>query len=126
MTTSERDFYAYLDEMNIITVLIPYIYDQDGKSSFFIKHSHREAPLTIIDRIPHDDFVKYVCSLMEPINIGESYWVVDSLQRETDLQIGAVTRTEAFDHLFYYDGKLGVEYHPMKSLLRYGHQLQQP
>ena len=37
------------------------------------------------------------------------YWIIDEHGGKTDLQIGAVIRTEAFDEKFYYDGNdLGV------------------
>ena len=116
MTTIEREFHAYLDEMNVVTVIIPYDYDQGEKSSFRLKYGVDEIPLTIIESIPHKKFMKYVCQLKNRIDIGDVYWVVDSLQRSTDLQIGAVIRTEEFDQTFYYDGELGVQYQQNKSV----------
>lgn len=110
MAAIERDFHAYLDEINIVTLLIPYNYDQGEKSSFFLKHRDDEIPLNIVERIAHENFMKYVCEITEEINIGEYYWVIDARQRKTDLQIGAVTRTKTFDQAFYYSGKLGVDY----------------
>ena len=38
--------------------------------------------------------------------------------KKTDLQIGAVTRTDSFDQTFYYDGELGVRYHPEETLFK--------
>ena len=116
MATIERDFHAYLDEMNVVTVIIPYDYDQGEKSSFSLKCREDEIPLKIVENIPHKDFMKYVCQLTDKIHLGDLYWVIDSLQRKTDLQIGAVIRTEKFDQIFYYDGKLGVQYQPNESI----------
>ena len=38
MATIERDYHAYLDEMNVVTMIIPYDYDQGEKSSFSLKY----------------------------------------------------------------------------------------
>ena len=116
MATIERGYHAYLDEMNVVTVIIPYDYDQGEKSSFSLKYGEDEIPLTIVESIPHSNFMKYVCQSKEKIHVGEFYWVIDSLQRSTDLQIGAVIRTEKFDETFYYDGKLGVQYQRNESI----------
>src|SRR3954452_17166582 len=110
MITIERDYHAYLDEMNVITLIIPPGYDQNVTSSFLLVCDDEETPLTIVERIDLGEFVKYVCHTSEEVKIGQQYWIKDTLQRKTDLQIGAVTRTDQFDETFYYDGKLGVHY----------------
>jgi pullulanase len=118
MTTIERGFHAYLDEMNVVTMIIPYEYDQGEKSSFRLQHDEYEIPLTIVEKIPHKNFMKYLCQLSVEIHPGDFYWVIDSLQRKTDLQIGAVIRTEKFDQIFYYEGKLGVQYQRNESIFK--------
>ncbi len=62
--------------------------------------------------------MKYICKTLENVDLGRQYWVKDSLQRKTDLQIGAVTRTDSFDQAFYYNGELGVHYHPEETLFK--------
>ena len=68
--------------------------------------------------------MKYICELSEDYSFGKQYWIIDEHGGKTDLQIGAVIRTEAFDEKFYYDGNdLGVPYMPGKPVLNYGHLL---
>ncbi|MCQ6274432.1 type I pullulanase [Bacillus sp. V3B] len=116
MTTIERDYQAYLDEMNVITILIPHDYNHDVMSSFLLECDDEEIPLMIVEKIDLDEFVKYVCHTQEEVRIGRHYWVKDALQRKTDLQMGAVTRTDRFDETFYYDGELGVCYQPNETI----------
>ena len=68
-------------------------------------------------RVSYRNCMKYICKSMEKIDLGEFYWIMDALQRKTDLQIGAVTRTDSFDQTFYYDGKLGVQYQPEETII---------
>lgn len=110
MNTIERDYFAYLDEMNVITILIPHTLDQHDMSSFQLECNEEIIELSITERIHLHDFIKYICHVSEEIKIGYQYYIRDPLQRRTDLQIGAVTRTENFDHTFFYDGTLGVQY----------------
>lgn len=116
MITIERDYQAYLDEMNVITIIIPHDYDQNVTSSFQLECDDEEIPLMIVEKIDFHEFVKYVCHTVEEVEIDRQYWVKDALQRKTDLQMGAVTRTERFDEIFYYDGALGSRYKPNETL----------
>ncbi|WP_222118332.1 hypothetical protein, partial [Corynebacterium propinquum] len=53
---------------------------------------------------------KYVCVSDHPVTFGKIHCVRASSGHKTDLQIGAVIRTAAFDDEFYYDGELGAVY----------------
>jgi pullulanase len=111
MTSIERKFLAYLDELNTITILLPLSYHQGLSSSFYLINGSETTPLPIIRKSKIDNYLKYICRLSLDFCFGQQYWVIDEHYGKTDLQIGAVIRTEAFDKKFYYDGDdLGVTY----------------
>ncbi len=105
MISSNREFYAYLDEMNIITILLPLSYHQGLSATFSLTNGSDEKPLIIIEQLQIENNRKYICQFNEEIEFGKNYWIIDEHGGRTDLQIGAVIRTEAFDEKFYYEGK---------------------
>jgi len=105
-----RSFFAYLDEMSLITVLLPYSYFHGESTAFLLKGEKHPINLVIESKEKMQHFVKYKCRLNEKIQIGQKYEVEDGNKGVTDLQIGAVIRTPSFDEEFYYDGPLGVDY----------------
>lgn len=110
MYSNERCFLAYLDEIDIITILLPLSYHQGLSSTFSITdESHNVRPIQIIKKQQIENNNKYICRLPEEISFGHPYWIIDEHGGKTDLQIGAVIRTDSFDERFYYDGNdLGV------------------
>ena len=120
MKAITRKFFAYLYDMQIITILLPNNYFGGSSSHFSIKKMNRgeHVLLTIINRIPLENSVKYICQIEEKLVIGEQYLVIDEHGEKTDLQIGAVIRTAAFDNDFFYDGQLGYIYHSDHTLFK--------
>ncbi|KOP83790.1 type I pullulanase [Cytobacillus solani] len=120
MKAINRKFSAYLDDMQIITILLPKDYFGGSSSKFSIRKMNRNeyVLLTIMNRIPLEKSVKYTCQIEEKLVIGEQYWVIDEHGEKTDLQIGAVIRTAAFDKEFFYDGLLGSFYHSDHTLFK--------
>ncbi|WHY85029.1 type I pullulanase [Neobacillus novalis] len=111
MITTDRNFLAYLDELTIITILLPLSYHQGVSASFYLIDHSQKSPLSILSINQIENNQKYICRLEVDISFGKQYWIMDEHGGQTDLQIGAVIRTESFDHLFYYDGNdLGVTY----------------
>ncbi|CAH2717000.1 Pullulanase [Neobacillus rhizosphaerae] len=111
MISSERKFLAYLDEMNIITVLLPLSYHHGLSSSFFLINDSEKSLLSIISKSQIEHNQKYICQLAGDFSFGKQYWIMDEHGGKTDLQIGAVIRTESFDNKFYYGGNdLGVTF----------------
>ncbi|MCM3670098.1 type I pullulanase [Mesobacillus maritimus] len=107
--TINRLFFAYLDESQLITILLPYSYYDGHSSSFHLADGNGNTPLEIQEKIHLDAFLKYVCYSPFQPKIGQSYSIIDQYGGKTDLQIGAVIRTSEFDESFYYDGSdLGV------------------
>ncbi|ETI70446.1 type I pullulanase [Neobacillus vireti] len=111
MIATDRNFLAYLDELTIITILLPLSYHQGVSASFYLIDHSGKSPLSILSINQIEKNQKYICRLEVDISFGKQYWIMDEHGGKTDLQIGAVIRTESFDHLFYYEGNdLGVTY----------------
>ncbi|MEW8987058.1 MAG: type I pullulanase, partial [Bacillus sp. (in: firmicutes)] len=116
MIIIERLFYAYLDEVNLITILLPMSYHNGESQEFSIKVGEHTEKLAISEKIRLHDRVKYICHTDKEPEIGLTYCVMDEHGGETDLQIGAIIRTPQFDEKFYYDGPLGIQYSPERTI----------
>ncbi|MCM3692057.1 type I pullulanase [Neobacillus niacini] len=112
MNSNDRNFQAYLDEMDIITILLPLTYHHGLSSTFSIlDETQKVLTLQIIKKQQIENYNKYICRLAEEISFGHPYWIIDEHGGKTDLQIGAVIRTARFDDRFFYDGNdLGVRF----------------
>jgi len=105
--------------MSVITILVPYSSQPNRLNSFSLHGPDESCDLEIIEYNEIEKFRKYRCKLKQSITIGENYFVKDEFDTETDLQIGAVIRTEEFDELFEYKGNdLGVTYRPEASTFK--------
>lgn len=119
MIAIDRKFNAYLDQMNLITILLPYSYFEGTSSEFRIKGEGVDLPLAMEEKVYLEHTVKYLCSSGIKPDFGKHYSISDSHGGETDLQIGAVIRAEEFDSMFYYDGDdLGVTFGQEKSAFK--------
>lgn len=115
MLSINRRFQAFLDKMNEIAVIMPKEFDSENKT-FFIKIDQNHEALSIVEKIDIGKQIKYVCSLSNPLSFGKTYIISDEDGLETDLQIGAVIRSDEFDKKFYYDGNdLGANYTKEKT-----------
>jgi pullulanase len=115
MLSIKRDYYAYLDELSVITILLPYMYHGGEATAFTVQGEDISAPLTISKKETVQQYVKYTCISSELLDAGKSYTIIDNHNGSTDLQIGAVIRTEEFDVRYFYEGPLGVQYSAHKS-----------
>ena len=115
MIAIERKFNAYLDQLNTIAILLPYSYFEGTSGAFTLKGEGVDLPLAIEEKVFLEHAIKYICkSSIEP-ELGLPYLITDEHGGETDLQIGAVIRTEEFDQLYFYGGNdLGMNYTPEK------------
>ncbi|PLS14893.1 type I pullulanase [Bacillus sp. M6-12] len=117
MSEIHRLFYAYLDDMKLITILLPYSYHSGESAHFSILQEGKEAislPIKYIFGL--NNFKKYECELTGPLEFGVTYEIQDEHGNKTDLQIGAVIRSSEFDRQFYYEGNdLGALYTKEKT-----------
>lgn len=112
-------FEAYLDEMDVVTILLsktnPPIYERQ----FYISDGTVKQPLTIISQQELIGELKYTCKSPFEIDLAKKYMVCDQIGNETDLLIGSVIRTEKFDKKFFYDGNdLGATYTKEKTIFK--------
>ncbi|WP_442595566.1 type I pullulanase [Neobacillus sp. D3-1R] len=111
MISIKRNFFAYLDDLNVITILLPFSYHEGNSNLFYILDGDQKYSLQIKEKHTLTEFNKYICDFDTTLEFGRTYWIVDEFDTKTDLQVGAVIRTNEFDSLFYYDGNdLGVFY----------------
>ncbi|NTU24677.1 type I pullulanase [Bacillus tequilensis] len=110
MVSIRRSFEAYVDDMNIITVLIPSDQKETMTPPFQLETETAVFPLSVREEYRLEATYKYVCVSGHPVTFGKTHAVRASSGDQTDLQIGAVIRTDAFDDAFYYDGELGAVY----------------
>ncbi|WP_201715923.1 type I pullulanase [Rossellomorea arthrocnemi] len=110
MLVISRQYDAFLDTFNTITMILPYDYHEGNSGHFTLIKGNEKIALHIEEKIPLNDAMKYVTTIQsEKIILGDFYEIVDEHDTKTDLQIGAVIRTEEFDARYYYDGNdLGV------------------
>lgn len=118
MIIIERIFQAYLDEMKLITILLPKSYHEGHSAYFEIQDEQKSVRLQIREKIELDDCVKYICLCEDEPMLGKTYWISDEHGEKTDLQIGAVIRAKEFDQKYYYDGDLGVSYDKQKTVFK--------
>ena len=119
MTSINRKFEAYLDEMDIIAIIIPRSLYEETNGVFTLHQDNKKWDLEIINCEEFDHFKKYSCKVHAFIEIGEPYIVKNQQGIETDLQIGAVIRTTEFDEAFSYMGEdLGVSYQTTSSVFK--------
>lgn len=102
MVNIRRSLEAYVDDMNVITVLIPAEQNAIMTPPFRLETETTDFPLAVREEYRLEGTYKYVCVSEPPVTFGKTSG------DKTDLQIGAVIRTDAFDDLFYYDGELGA------------------
>lgn len=107
----KREYDAYLDDMNIVTILIPKQTYHGEDKSFYLERDGQIEQLEILDAYSIDHHQKYIGKITDFIEFGKTYSIIDENGIKTDLQIGAVIRSEAFDEMFYYDGNdLGITF----------------
>jgi len=115
-----RDFEAYMDQFQEITLIIPRTYYGGVCSSFtLLKNGQVCEQLQIKNKIDYDSFVKYVVTTSTPLSLEERYDLLDERGNITDLQVGGVIRSPLFDEKYAYDGEdLGASYSKDKTIFK--------
>ncbi len=105
-----RQFEAFLDQIDEIAILFPKYLDKEDKA-FYIESDKGTKQLKIKQKLNIGSHMKYVCQLTNDIEFGKTYTILDESDTKTDLQIGSVIRSNYFDKQFAYDGyDLGAAY----------------
>ncbi|HHY72630.1 MAG TPA: type I pullulanase [Bacillus bacterium] len=112
-------FEAYLDEMDIVTILFSKERPSVDHKQFVLSDGIKTYSLSIIKTEQLLTETKYICKSSAEVELGKKYTVSDFFGNQTDLLIGSVIRTARFDQLFFYDGNdLGVTFSPKKSIFK--------
>ncbi|EPZ37738.1 MULTISPECIES: type I pullulanase [Anoxybacillus] len=116
----QQPFEAYLDELTVITILIPNDVVHERAPLFFLCDKEQTAyRLTIRSTERQHLFTKYECTVPFIVELGKRYVVYTEEGWQAPLQVGAVMRTKAFDDLYAYDGNdLGAMYKPEKTTFK--------
>lgn len=112
-------FEAYLDEMDIVTILFSKKSPSLANEEFFLSNGNQKFTLSVIKKEELIIETKYTCKSPVDVNIGEIYTVSDLSGHQTDLLIGSVIRTEKFDKAFFYDGNdLGASFSKTRTTFK--------
>lgn len=114
-----RPFEAYLDEMRTITVLVPKSRASSCSPPFLLEDDQGgKIELSVKATEELEEKFKYVLESSRPVPFGRVHKVCCEESVWTDLQIGSVTRSAAFDKAFFYDGRLGAFYSKERTLFK--------
>ena len=111
-------YYAYIEDFQLITVMVPLSYRDDIQFNFFIESATETIECELKHHQKIGDERQYILSFQGHVLLNEPYDVVDDQGVKTPLKSGKVVRTPLFDDLFYYDGPLGLEYSKEASTFR--------
>ncbi|HHW38387.1 MAG TPA: type I pullulanase [Bacillales bacterium] len=104
-------FEAYLDEMDIVTILFSKETPSINNHEFYLHDGIQRHSLTVIKKEELVTEIKCTCKSPIDIELGKFNLVSDSFGNQTELLIGSVIRTEKFDQLYFYSGNdLGANY----------------
>lgn len=109
-----RNFNAYLDETQIITIDMPQFFDVKGMS-FTLEH-HIDDEIELIDleievSFSQDNLVIYRLVTSDIINLEDNYILYDQDRNASTLMYRNIVRTKYFDEHYFYSGSdLGANY----------------
>jgi len=103
-------FYAYIEDFQMMTVIVPLSYRDDTQMTFHIEKEDEVIACDVKFHQSIGDERRFVCSFEGHVLLNETYCVVDDQKVKTALRSGQIVRTRLFDDLYYYDGLLGAIY----------------
>jgi pullulanase len=104
-------FYSYLDDFNMLTIIVPTSYRETDIPKFKVVGNEEEIELEI-EKIEIIGFEKkYTCRFDGYILLNKMYYVFDDAGESSELYTGKIVRTELFDDIYYYEqSDLGSSY----------------
>ncbi|MFW5841921.1 MAG: type I pullulanase [Bacillota bacterium] len=106
-----EDYYAYLDDFDTITILIPKTMTPNVISHFTVEGNDETIALTIKSHEERDHEHKYILTFDAYILLNKRYYVHANNTFTTELYTGKIVRTKQFDSVYFYDGDdLGITY----------------
>ncbi len=110
MKKDERMFYCYLDDFDLVTIIVPTAnYRKDN--NYKLIGNDEIIDLDIVECVNLGNEMKIVCSFEAYIELRKIYHVIDDYQEKSELYTGKIVRTELFDNIYYYKkNDLGITY----------------
>lgn len=106
----QRLFYPYLDDFDLLTIIIP-IKNYRNNLTFHLIGNGEVIDITIQETIHLSEEVKLICTFDAYIDLGKRYFVVNELEEQSELYTGKIVRTELFDNIYRYKkNDLGFTY----------------
>ncbi|WP_307892263.1 type I pullulanase [Bacillus swezeyi] len=119
MPKISRPFEAFLDGMNIITVLLPKSRIRCFRPPFLLEDDQgKRMELFIKETAELNEHLKYVLESENTVPFGRIHKICCGDSEWTDLQIGAVIRTPEFDKAHFYEGPLGAFYSRERTVFK--------
>lgn len=115
MNETQEFFYAYLDDFDLVTIIIPIDHYQSS-DSYRLLGNDEVIDLKVLEQTPLANEMKLVCAFDAYILLNKPYQVENSRKKSATLRTGKIVRSELFDNIYYYKkSDLGVSYQPTSS-----------
>lgn len=112
-------FYSYLDDFNLITIIVPLKYRGDITSYFKVIGNDEEINLEIISSEIIGEERKYITMFDGYILLNQMYFIYDDKNETSELFTGKIVRTELFDDIYFYEPTdLGSSYRRDRTKFR--------
>ncbi|MBN2541094.1 MAG: type I pullulanase [Bacilli bacterium] len=110
MKKDNRPFYCYLDDFDLLTIIIP-IKNYQDKDRYFLIGNDEIIKLEIIQKINLGVEIKLVAHFDAYIDLVKLYFVENQKHEMSELHTGKIVRTELFDNIYQYKkNDLGFTY----------------
>ncbi|MBN2604374.1 MAG: type I pullulanase, partial [Bacilli bacterium] len=96
-------FYSYLDDFNLITIIVPLKYRDDFTSYFKVIGNDEEIDLEIVSSELIGAERKYITKFDGYILLNHMYFIYDDRNETSELFTGKIVRTELFDDIYFYE-----------------------
>lgn len=110
MEKDKRPFYCYLDDFDLLTIIVP-IKNYSDKDTYVLIGNEEIIKLKIEQKVNIGVEIKLIASFDAYIFLGELYFIQNQKKEMSELYTGKIVRTELFDNIYQYNkDDLGFTY----------------
>lgn len=109
---------AFIDSYEDITVLLDQKARYKGKSFYLYDNDRLLEELSINYQSVDRNYIKFGLKYNTHLDLTKEYILMDDLHNSGLLYTGSIVRTSQFESEYYYDGPLGISYHPCSTVFR--------
>ncbi len=106
---------AYLEDFHAIKLIIEKNIEYD---TFYLYNDTSKQPLYIEHMEIYSNERQIYLRYEYPIELNKDYYIYINKEYTYHLSLGKITRSSMFEETFYYDGPLGIEYYPERTIFR--------